>query len=206
MRKPVIGLTGVLGSGKSAAAKYFAGLGARVIDMDKAGRWAVDALEDVQQKLALRFGDDIIDEEGRLQRRRLGEIVFADAEALTALNAIVHPAMLKRVRELIAETQTDPAIPYIVVDAALIFELQFEQECDAVVVVSSPIEMCLQRAARYKKLSRQQALQRIQAQLTQEKKIARADFVIENTGTLGDLSEQVKEVNKKIIARFNLQI
>ena len=94
MSRPVIGITGILGSGKSAAAELFAELGVYIIDMDEAGRWAVEQKADVKKSLAEKFGRDIFDAQNNLQRQKLGAIVFADPEALKKLNAVVHPAML----------------------------------------------------------------------------------------------------------------
>ncbi len=201
MTAPVIGLTGILGSGKSAAASMFAKLGAHVIDMDEAGRWVVENNADVQRKIKRQFGVHLFDEQNRLQRRNLGEIVFADAEALRALNAIVHPAMLRRVRELVAEAGKKDAAPYILVDAALIFELEFDRYCDFIVAVVSPLEMCLERAEKYKKLTRRQALERIRAQMPQEEKAARADMVIGNDSTLKELEKKVRKVHLWLMNR-----
>jgi dephospho-CoA kinase len=204
MSRPVIGITGILGSGKSAAAEVFAELGAYIIDMDEAGRWAVEQKADVKKNLAEKFGRDIFDSQNNLQRRKLGTIVFSDPEALKILNAIVHPAMLQRVRELVAKAQIIGTFPYIIVDAALIFELGFDQECDATIVVISPIELCLQRAVAYKNLSRDQALERIESQISQEQKAARADIVIVNDASLQELAAKVQGVHQSLVARFDL--
>lgn len=204
MSTPVVGLTGILGSGKSAAAHLFAEFGAHVIDMDEAGRWAVEHQSGVQEKIAEKFGPEIFDAQKHLQRRRLGEIVFADPEALKILNEIVHPVMLQHVRDQIAEAKTAKTTPYIIIDAALIFELLFDRECEATVVVTSPIELCLQRAVDFKNLSREKALQRIRSQMSQDEKAARADFIVKNDGTLEQLAKNVKTVHHLLSARLNL--
>jgi len=204
MSTPVVGLTGILGCGKSAAARFFAQLDAHIIDMDEAGRWAVENSSDVKEKLAAKFGADIFDEQHQLLRRKLGDIVFADADALRALNDIVHPNMLQRVRDLIIEAQRLETIPYIIVDAALILELKFDGECDATIAVTSPLELCLQRAIEFKNLTREAALERIASQMPQEQKAKRADFIIENDSTLDILSERVAKTHQQLFERFDL--
>lgn len=204
MNTPVLGLTGILGSGKSAAASFFAGHGAHIVDMDAAGRWAVDNVPEVQDKIKNKFGPDLFDDHDTLQRRKLGEIVFADDKALASLNAVVHPAMLQRVRDLISQARQAKLAPYIIVDAALIFELTFERECDLTAVVTSPLEQCLQRAVAAKGLTRTQALARIASQMPQEEKAARADFVIANDSGLYELAENVKRVHLLIVQKLRL--
>lgn len=202
MSAPVVGLTGILGSGKSAAAAFFADHGAHIVDMDEAGRWAVDNLPEVHQQIKSKFGSGLFDEHNHLLRRKLGDIVFADDKALASLNAIVHPAMLRRVRDLVLQAQQTESAPYIIVDAALIFELHFDRECDLTLVVTSPLEFCLQRAAATKGLSRAQAQARIESQMPQQEKAARADIVIANESSLDDLSEKVKGAHLLIMQKL----
>lgn len=204
MKTPIVGLTGILGSGKSAASGFFSQLGAKIIDMDEAGRWAVEQNDDVKKQLAEKFGDDIFDSKNNLLRRRLGDIVFSDAAALKALNAIVHPAMLQRVRDLVAKAQNQGTFPYIIVDAALIFELGFDAECDETICVASPLEMCLDRAQKFKKLTRQQALERIESQLPQEEKTARSGIVLNNESSLQNLRDKVNSVHKLLLEKFSI--
>ena len=204
MSAPVVGLTGILGSGKSAAASFFAGLGAHIVDMDEAGRWAVDNLADVQQDIKNEFGAHLFDEHNNLQRRELGKIVFADDRALASLNAIVHPAMLQRVRDLVSDAQQTGSAPYIIVDAALIFELNFDRECNSTIAVTAPLELCLQRAVDTKGLNLEQAQARIELQIPQHEKEARADIVIVNDSSLDELAEKVKGAHLLIMQQFRL--
>ena len=190
---PVIGVTGALGSGKSAVARLLAENGARVVDMDEAGRWVVDHDPEVRRKLAEAFGDDIFDENGQLRRRTLGERVFGDGAALDRLNAAVHPAMVRRARQWLAEAQQAPAC-CTVVDAALLYELGFDAFCDRVLLVEAPLDLCLQRAEQFKGLTREQALRRLAAQWPVEEKRLRADFVIVNDGSLQQLRKKVEHL------------
>ena len=199
MDMKIIGLTGTLGSGKTAVASMLRDKGACVVDMDAAGKWAVEENEEVQRRLRKAFGDAIYDEKNTLKRRTLGEIVFANADALKTLNVIVHPVMLQRARQLITNAQQDSSCRYVVVDAALLLELEFHNECDVVVTVSAPLEECLERAQASKGLSREQALQRMQSQLPQDAKVRRADYVIKKDSTLQSLGTRVDELHRWLL-------
>ncbi len=197
--KTVVGLTGTLGSGKSVVAEKLRQKGACIVDMDLAGKWAVEHNNDVQEKLRQTFGDSVFDEQHHLKRRALGEIVFSDAEALRKLNDIIHPAMLQRAREWVAEASANPNCRYVVVDAAILFELGFDQECDVVVTVTAPKELCLQRAVEFKGLTHDQALRRMEAQLPQEEKIQRANYVLDNDSTVGALGAKVDVLHRWLL-------
>lgn len=200
MKKQVIGLTGILGSGKSLVADFLASEGAVIIDMDQAGRYVVDHSKHVRRALRSTFGESIFDEQNRLKRNNLADLVFSDPESLTKLNRIVHPAMLERARKLIADAQQASNGCCLVVDAALLFELGFDAECDKVVTVAAPLELCLERAVQFKKISREQALKRIQAQLSQGEKEKRADHVLVNDGSTALLRKRVAALLPLLLA------
>ncbi|MDZ7369688.1 MAG: dephospho-CoA kinase [candidate division KSB1 bacterium] len=193
MKKPVVGLTGTLGSGKSLAAQMMRDRGACIVDMDQVGKWVVDHDPAVRKELQRVFGSGIFDSEGRLRRSELAQIVFNDKEALARLNAAVHPAMVNRaVQEVEKAKRLDCRC--VVVDAALLFELGFERYCDLTVFVDAPLQVCLERAVRFKGFSREQALARIAAQWPAERKRAMADRVLDNSGSSADLERQVDEL------------
>lgn len=201
MTRLVVGLTGTLGSGKSTVAQLLAERGASIVDMDEAGRWAVGYNERVQHAIRKTFGDSVFDDAGRLKRRALGDIVFSDHKALTQLNKIVHPAMLERVRFLVDKEKNAGDSLYIIVDAALIFELEFEQECDLTVCVTASLEQRLERAGQ-RNFSRQQALDRIHSQIPQHEKAARSDYVLKNDTTLETLQKRVKELHLWLLQKI----
>ncbi len=196
--KLVVGLTGVLGCGKSTAAKILDDCGAAVIDMDEAGRWAVENDAAVRANIRCTFGDQVFDQSGQLLRQKLGSIVFSNTDALAQLNSIVHPAMLNRVRLLINKEKTDASSHYIIVDAALIYELNFDLECDLTVCVTAPLHMCLERAT-VKGLTPEQARARINSQIPQEEKASRSNYVIANDSTLKDFQERVKGMHEWLL-------
>jgi dephospho-CoA kinase len=201
-KTPVVGLTGCPGSGKSLVASMLGKHGARIVDVDEAGRWAVDNHADVHRRLSAAFGADIFAEDGNLDRRKLGALVFADPEKLARLNEIVHPVMLDRVRRLIREAQ-EPDVPYIVLDAALIFELSLDRLADLTVTVDAPFEVCAQRIRMRNALTTAEIKARFRAQLPREIKRKRADYVILNRGGLDQLQRKVEKLHAWLVERLN---
>ena len=196
------GLTGVIGCGKSLAAHILCeDYGVPVIDMDAAGRTAVEQKE-VLRQLRYAFGPAVFNDNGVLDRRALGGIVFADEAQRRKLNAIVHPAMLAIVEQRMRHAaRISTNTPYLIVDAALIFELGFEKKLDCVVTVFAPLELCLYRTMTRDHLTRRQAQQRFAAQLPQEVKCKRADYVLDNSGTPEDLAARVAELHRWLLKR-----
>ncbi|NOY59664.1 MAG: dephospho-CoA kinase [Calditrichaeota bacterium] len=190
----IVGLTGIPGSGKSEVARMLAQRGAIIVDVDLAGRWAVEENESVREQIRRTFGDAVfIGDE--LDRRKLGALIFADKNMRDELNRIVHPAMLQRVDDLINESSKTANAPYIVVDAALIFELGLDKKVDVTVTVSSPIETCIKRAMQRDGLDREEVMQRIKSQLPQEEKVKRADYVLRNDGDRVNLEKEVGKLH-----------
>ncbi len=202
MRKLVVGLTGGVGCGKSTVAAMLQRLGAHVIDVDLAGRWAVEENAGVREQIRSVFGDDVFSAPDQIDRGRLGAIIFADPAAREKLNRIVHPVMLQRVRQLIAE-QRESAAPYtyIIVDAALIFELDLDKELDRTVAVSAPLEACIRRIRLRNGLTEKQVRQRMAAQLPVNEKIRRADYVLRNNGDLDTLQGRVNELHNWLMTQ-----
>jgi dephospho-CoA kinase len=186
--KYLIGLTGNIATGKSAVLRILRQLGAKAIDADALVHRLMAKGMPVWQAILGEFGEEILGPEGEIDRGKLGAIVFADAEALKRLEAIVHPAVAVRAGELIRQA----AEPVVVVEAIKLIEAGWHRTCDALWVVTCPKEQQLKRLMRTRKLSRQEALLRIEAQPPQEEKVALADVVIDNSGNLKETREQVK--------------
>lgn len=185
----VIGLTGPTGSGKSAVSDHLRTLGCTIIDCDQIARAAVQDAN-VLKNLCTAFGDDILDEDGTLLRRRLAERAFASPEKTAKLDAITHPWIMSRVKEAIIAAQKR-AIPAVVVDAPQLFEAHGETLCDAVLVVTAPQEERLRRICARDHLTQEEALRRMQAQLPEEEFLRRADCVIHNV-SLDDTFRQAE--------------
>jgi dephospho-CoA kinase len=197
-----VGLTGVIGCGKSLVASILQEKYAiPVIDMDSAGRAAVERPV-VRRRLREAFGAAIFSAPEILDRRALGRIVFADPEQRRRLNAIVHPAMLTIVQQHMRQAaKKQESAPYLVVDAALIFELGFEKKLDRVVTVYAPHPLCLERAGARDHLSPGEVEQRLASQLPQEEKCRRADYILDNSGGESDLPGRVAALHSWLLGQ-----
>jgi dephospho-CoA kinase len=182
-----IGLTGGIGSGKSTVARRLAELGAVVIDADAIAREVVAVGTPGLSAVAERFGVDVLAPDGSLDRPKLGRLVFSDPSALAALNAIVHPLVAARTGELMAEV---PAGGVVVYDVPLLVENELQDDYDAVIVVEAPLDVRLARLAR-RGLSGQEALERMAHQADDEKRRAVASVVLDNSGSIERLRQQV---------------
>lgn len=194
VKKYLIGLTGNIATGKSAVLRTFKRLGARVIDADALAHRLMVKGTTVWQAILDEFGEGILGPEGEIDRGKLGAIVFADAEALKRLEAIVHPAITACVDELIRQATES----VVVVEAIKLIEAGWHRTCDALWVVTCSKEQQLERLMRTRKLSREEALLRIEAQPPQEDKVAQADVVIDNSGTLKEMEKQVRKEWEKV--------
>ena len=188
VKKYLIGLTGNIATGKSVVLRMLGRLGARVIDADALVHHLMAKETPVWRAVLNEFGEGILGPEGEIDRGKLGAIVFADAEALKKLEASVHPAVAARVDELIRQA----AEPVVVVEAIKLIEAGWHRTWDALWVVTCSREQQLERLMRTRKLSRQEALLRIEAQPPQGDKIALADVVIDNSGSLEETRDQVE--------------
>lgn len=186
-----IALTGGVSSGVSEAALWLQKKGIKVISADEIGHEILD-YPDVKNSLVRRFGGAILDANGNVNRSNLGEIVFSDEAARADLNSIVHPVLLDKLAERVRQDEMESGV--VVVDAALIYEWGMQGFFHRVVVVTAPMELRIQRCVQRDNLSREKVLQRISAQWPLEKKIEKADFVIENDGSIEDLHQRIEEV------------
>lgn len=191
-----IGLTGGIGSGKSTVARMFAELGAHVIDADAVAREVVEPRTPGLAALVEEFGNGILDGD-RLDRTALAQIVFEDEGARTRLNAIIHPLIGARTAELIAALPPDAVFLH---DVPLLVELHLENAYDLVVVVDAPDDVRVSRLVE-RGLSEDDARARIATQATREQRLAVADVVIDNSGDLDQLREQVRSAWPKVAAR-----
>ena len=186
----LIGLTGNIASGKSEVARMLADRGATVIDADVLAREAVQPDTQALRDIVKRWGKEVLDDDGSLNRAALRQIVFADQSELDALNRIVHPGVTRlRDREIaIARERGDTLVVCVI---PLLFERNLVEEFDVIVLVDSPRPVRLERLVTTRGLDHTDAMNMIAAQMPAELKRARADYVIENTGSLEDLERDV---------------
>jgi dephospho-CoA kinase len=196
--KPVIGLLGGIGSGKSAVASIFANLGCAVIDADRMAREVLDE-PDIVNTVKTVFGADVLTSDGMINRAKLAEKAFSDAAILERLTAIVHPPVLKQTGKLMAKYMTAPGIPAIVLDAPLLMETNWHKRCDALVFVESEMAARQQRVTQNGRFSADQIKKRENFQISLEKKKEIAQYIIQNNSDLSDLADQVARVYSAIV-------
>lgn len=193
----VIGLTGGIACGKSTIAAMLRELGAPVVDADELARRVVEPGTPALDEIAQHFGPDVLDAGGALDRKKLGAIVFADPEARRVLERITHPRIAAAAQDEIARLVSRGATT-IIYEAALIVEKQLYKWMDGLIVVSVPPEVQLERLMNRDQVTEDEARARMAAQLPMADKIAVADHVIDNAGTLDRTRELVRALWARI--------
>lgn len=188
----VIGLTGGIGSGKTAATDYLATLGITIVDADLASRVVVEPGKPALKAIAERFGDHVITEDGALDRRALREIVFADPDALKALEGITHPAIGQELRNQIAASKS----PYTVLVSPLLFETSQKDLVHRSLVIDAPAELQVKRTMARDHVPEEQVAAIMKAQLERTKRLDQADDVVENHGSLEKLHSELDVLHK----------
>jgi len=186
--KYIIGLTGNIATGKSVVSGMLDCLGAEAIDADALVHELMEKGTPVWQAVVQEFGQDILCNDGSIDRKKLGSVVFADEAALRRLEAIVHPVVIARTAELIERSQE----PVVVVEAIKLIEAGMHHAYDTLWVTTCRKEQQLARLVEQRGLTEKEARQRIEAQPPQEAKLALADTVIDNSGSLDETWRQVK--------------
>jgi dephospho-CoA kinase len=183
----VIGLTGGIGSGKTTIANYFAEMGVPVYIADDGSRRAMQS-ESVINQVKKTFGEALF-ENNVLNRAKLAEIVFNDADQLAKLNSIVHPAVKEDFELWLSEYKK---YKYVVYEAAILFESGRYKDCDVIITVTAPEEVRIQRVLIRDNTTREQVLSRMKMQWDDEKRISRSNFVINNSNLKIAREEVVK--------------
>jgi dephospho-CoA kinase len=186
----LIGLTGNIASGKSEVAKMLADRGATIIDADELAREAVRPETQALRDIVKRWGKEIVKEDGTLDRGALRRIVFADRDELDALNRIVHPGVTRMQDREVARAK-ERGDPIVVCVIPLLFERNLVDEFDAIVLVDAPRPVRLERLVTNRGLEETEAMNMIAAQMPAELKRARADYFIDNGGSLDQLERDV---------------
>ena len=189
----LIGLTGNIGSGKSTVAQLLSERGATIIDADVLARRAVEQGTSAYSAIVERWGTSILAADGQIDRAALRRIVFSEPLELEQLNTIVHPEV-ERMRIALVEQARQRGDRLVVCDIPLLFERNLTAGYDRIVLVDAPRPVRLERLVRERGLRETEAMAMIVAQMPAELKRARADFVIDNVGTLAQLDARVAEV------------
>ncbi len=187
----VVGLVGGIGSGKSTAAAMLADLGALVIEADAIGHGIYRAGTPGFAAVVRAFGAGVVGDDGEIDRRRLGPIVFGDPARLAELNRIVHPLLRAEIERRIAAARAEGRVPAVVVEAAILIEAGWRDLVDEVWVVVAPRERIVERLASGRGIDRADAEARMRRQMSDAERRAAADLVIENAGSEDDLRAAV---------------
>jgi dephospho-CoA kinase len=186
-----VGLTGGIGSGKSEVSRRLVSLGAVLVDADAVAREVVEPGTPGLAAVVEEFGEGVLLPGGALDREKLGSIVFADDALRARLGAIVHPLVGRRMQELVDDAPADAIVVY---DVPLLAENDLAGLYDLVVVVDTPVEEQIRRLTALRGMTEEAARARIAAQAGRERRLAVADRVIDNSGTLDALAAQVDEL------------
>lgn len=188
--RPTVGLIGTIGAGKSTVAKILARLGATVIDADQLGHEVLDD-EVVKMRIRNRYGETVFGKDGRVSRRMLGSVVFANPQAKADLEAIVHPEIRRVAIDRMMSAVADPRSTMTIVDAPLLLEAGWRDLVDVVLFVDAPRDQRLARVTQRNGWSAADLTAREAAQWPAERKRAAADVTITNDGTINDLTLQI---------------
>ncbi|HEY8429426.1 MAG TPA: dephospho-CoA kinase [Sandaracinaceae bacterium] len=197
----VVGLTGGIGSGKSTIARMFAELGVPVVDADQIAREVVEPGTDGLAAVVAAFGTEVLAADGTLDRKKLGEIVFADERKRRELEEILHPRIAQASMERFARLAQE-GHPYAIYEAALLVESGRHRTMSALVVVTASEATQIARVRARDGLTEEEAKARIAAQLPLEEKVRVADYVIENDGSLEQARARTREVHRRLLERF----
>lgn len=188
-----IGLTGGIASGKSTVSSLLCKYGSVLIDADRIAREIVEPGSPLLQQIAHTFGQAILLEDGRLDRKRLGSIIFADKEKRLQLNALMHPPIRAEIRRQMNKFEHDDPNRLVVADIPLLYESNLQHMFSEVMVVYIPLQIQIRRLMEREGIDSAQAEERIRSQMSLEKKKELADVVIDNSDDLAGTEDQIVE-------------
>ncbi|RCK77357.1 MAG: Dephospho-CoA kinase [Ignavibacteriae bacterium] len=194
-----IGITGGIGTGKSEVCKILEESGATVLYADSIAKNLLDSDKSVKSQVKKIFGNEIYDQNDRIDRKLLAKKIFLDSNLKRQLESIVHPVVINFILKAFQEIEEKKDKTVVFVEAALIFETGFNENLNYTIVVDSDIETCIARVMKRDKVSRDDVLNRIKFQVEQKEKIKLADFVIHNNSTIDELKKNVHFIYKLLL-------
>lgn len=192
----VVGVTGGIGSGKSAATAEFEKLGITVIDADIVSRQVVMPGSPCLQAIEEHFGSDLLTDKEELDRKALRQRIFSDPEEKDWLNSLLHPA----IREEILAQLEQASSPYVILSAPLLLENNLDKYCQRVLVVDIPEELQLQRTIQRDESPKEEVEAIMKAQLSREARLRKADDILNNEGSIDELRRQVNQLHQRYLA------
>jgi dephospho-CoA kinase len=194
----IIGVTGSFGTGKTTVAKMFKELGAKLIDADEIAHKIIRPGTIAWKKAIASFGRCILLPQGIIDRKKLGSIVFKDKSSLDKLCRIIHPIVIEEIEKKVNQIKIDTPDSLVVIDAPLLIEAGLVDRIGVLIVVKANRETQIKRSINRTRLSRNQILQRIRMQMSLKDKEEKADYIIDNNGTLAQTKKRVKKIWKEV--------
>ena len=193
-KRVILGVTGTFGSGKSTVANMFKSFGAELIDADKIAHRVIRPGSEIYKKIINAFSRSILKKNKTIDRKKIAKVVFKDKKLLQKLNRIIHPEVIKIIENQICASTKE----IVVLDAPLLIEAGLERLVDKLIVVSIHKKKQIERALKKASLSEADILKRIKAQIPLKDKIRLADFVIDNSSTIGKTRKQVVSIRRSV--------
>lgn len=194
----ILGVTGGIGAGKTAATDIFQELGIVVVDADVVSRKIVEKGSIVLRKIQEHFGQDILLTNGELNRAKLREIIFEDQESKNWLNSVMHPAIRQQLFTELTQANSD----YVILSAPLLFDNGLNNYCDSVMVIDVPEEVQLHRASGRDSVTAEQIQSIISSQMSRNERLDKADVVIDNSGQLAQLNNKIVDFHRQLVKRI----
>jgi len=201
----IVGLTGGIGSGKSSVAEMFKDEGAYVIDFDYLARVVVEPDTPAWRDIVDYFGQEILSPDRTLNRSKLAEIVFSDAQSRKALEGFTHPRIFEKRDTLLKDIKTKDPKAIVIIDIPLLFELSLSRKFDKVILVYVSRGVQIQRSIQRGVLTKEEVEKRLKAQIDIEKKKLLSDYIINNEGSLKNARDQVKKVTHELKKLVTIQ-
>ena len=192
----IVGLTGGIGSGKTAVSDLFQDLGITIVDADLASRVVVEKGREELNKIAEHFGEDILTSNGELDRAKLREVIFKSEDDKLWLESLLHPAIASQIQKELDSCSS----PYTILVSPLLLETDQKNFCSTVLVVDVPVETQIERTSKRDNVSEEQIKSIIASQIDRDSRLEQADEVILNDGSIESLERKVLELHKKFLS------
>jgi len=192
----IVGLTGGIGSGKTAVSDLFQDLGITIVDADVASRVVVEKGREELNKIAEHFGEDILTSNGELDRAKLREVIFKSEDDKLWLESLLHPAIASQIQKELDSCSS----PYTILVSPLLLETDQKNFCSTVLVVDVPVETQIERTSKRDNVSEEQIKSIIASQIDRDSRLEQADEVILNDGSIESLERKVLELHKKFLS------
>ena len=190
IKMKIIGLTGGIASGKSTVSSVFKELGAIILDADQIARIVVEPHQPAWEDIVQFFGPEVINQDQTLNREKLGDIVFKNPDALKDLNRLTHPRIMQYYKDELRRIKLEQPDAVVIIEVPLLYETKMDKLCQQVVVVWVDRETQIERLAEREKMDYQDAIRRVDCQMSLDEKARRADFVIDNRGKIVETKDK----------------